>query len=80
VAHETVERPADASASDSPLVTADMPINGTQRKVAPGVVLPILIVEVSSVPFLHLPVARIGSFMPVLQTMSKLRRPASLPL
>jgi signal transduction histidine kinase len=68
VAYKAVERQADATIPNLPLVTADMPISAAQLKVALGVILLILVIELCSIPFAHLPVARINAFLPALQT------------
>lgn len=64
-----IERPAQASATDFPLAIAALPIDATQRRIALGVMIAILFVQLASAPFAHLPVAHIDSFIPVLQSV-----------
>lgn len=63
------EWPARTAAADFPIVITAMPINPTQRRVALGVMIAILLIELASAPFAHLPVAHIDSFIPVLQSV-----------
>ena len=46
-----------------------MPIDATQRRVALGVMVAILLVELAAAPFAYLPAARVDSFIPVLQSV-----------
>jgi signal transduction histidine kinase len=62
-----VERPAPASATDFPLAITAMPIDATQRRVALGVMIAVLLIDLASAPFAHQPVGHIDSFLPVLQ-------------
>lgn len=64
-----IERPAHASATDFPLAIAALPIDATQRRIALGVMIAILFIQLASAPFAHLPVAHIDSFIPVLQSV-----------
>jgi signal transduction histidine kinase len=46
-----------------------MPIDATQRRVALGVMIAVLLVDLASAPFANQPVAHIESFLPVLQSV-----------
>jgi signal transduction histidine kinase len=63
------ERPADAAAADFPLAITAMPIDGTQRRVALGVMVAVLLIDLASAPFAYQPVVHIDSFLPVLQSV-----------
>jgi signal transduction histidine kinase len=63
------ERLAHASDTDFPLVITAMPIDATQRRVAISVIIVVAFIELASAPFASLPVARIDSFIPVLQSV-----------
>jgi signal transduction histidine kinase len=65
--NRAVERPAAASAADFPLAITAMPIDATQRRLALGVMITILLIDLASAPFAYQPVAHIDSFLPVLQ-------------
>ena len=67
--NRAAERPAQAAADDFPLVITAMPIDATQRRVALGVMIAVLLIEFASAPFAYLPVAHIDSFIPVLQSV-----------
>lgn len=64
-----IERPADASTGDFPLVITAMPIDATQRRIALGVMFAILLVELAAAPFAYLRVAEIDSFIPAVQSV-----------
>jgi signal transduction histidine kinase len=59
----------DPAAADFPLAITDMPIDATQRRIALGVMIAVLLVELAAAPFAYLPVAHIDSFIPVLQSV-----------
>lgn len=69
VQRRAVERPAPASAADFPLAITAMPIDATQRRVALGVMIAVLLIDLASAPFAYQPVAHIDSFLPVLQSV-----------
>lgn len=57
------------AAPDFPLAITDMPIDATQRRIALGVMIAVLLVELAAAPFAHLPIGHIDSFVPVLQSV-----------
>ncbi len=67
--HRAVERPSPASAADFPLAITAMPIDATQRRLALGVMMAVLLIDLASAPFAYEPVAHIDSFLPVLQSV-----------
>jgi signal transduction histidine kinase len=69
VQSQAVERPLSASAADFPLAITAMPIDATQRRVALGVMIAVLLIDLASAPFAYQPVAHIDSFLPVLQSV-----------
>lgn len=64
-----IARPADASSADLPLVITAMPIDATQRRIAFGVMIAILVIELAAAPFAYLRVAEINSFIPAVQSV-----------
>lgn len=58
-----------STAADFPLAITDMPIGARQRRIALGVMIAILLIQLASAPFAYLSVAHIDSFIPVLQSV-----------
>jgi signal transduction histidine kinase len=63
-----VERQTPA-ADEFPLAITAMPIDATQRRVALGVMIAVLLIDLASAPFAYQPVAHVDSFLPVLQSV-----------
>lgn len=64
-----IKHRADASAADFPLTINEMPIDAVQRRVALGVMIVVLLIELAAAPFAYLAVAHIDSFIPALQSV-----------
>lgn len=67
--NRAVERPVPVSAADFPLAITAMPIDATQRRLAVGVMIAVLLIDLASAPFAYRPVAHVESFLPVLQSV-----------
>jgi signal transduction histidine kinase len=66
--NRAVERQTPA-ADEFPLAITAMPIDATQRRVALGVMIAVLLIDLASAPFAYQPVAHVDSFLPVLQSV-----------
>lgn len=56
-------------ARDYPVVVATMPITASHRRVAVAIIVGLLAAAALAAPFAHLPMPRIDTFIPVLQTV-----------